>query len=438
MKNRTVAFTAENRLCTSCGVCAAACPKACIAFHMEGGMYVPQIDEGRCVQCGICAKVCPGLGFSFGDQAISALDAARGSWLAAYNAWSKDPTLRHVSASGGVVSALITAMLTQKRYDVAFCVDTYDYSKQLCIVPVQAADVQGGLEKSSVPKSRYLPVSHEKVIAYIKANQEKRVICVGTPCALRGIQAVLKQLSFDREKCLMIGLFCDSVFGYHVYSHYQRAYCGQRALVGLHFKNKESGGWPGNMKLLFGDGSSMYLDKSYRTDAKAYFMPERCMYCIDKLNVSADISLGDNYTKSNSSPLGSNSVIIRTKRGKVAWEAAKDAIEAYPVDMKEIEQAQYLSSRMNHLHFAALKERELKRRTGEVVMLNGTVTRTEDERSYEQAWRARLLELRIGLKYGDQPDKFEKQKKQVRAFTGGKGILGFSRRVYYAVKRRIM
>lgn len=77
------------------------------------------------------------------------------------------------------------------------------------------------------------------------------------------------------------------------------------------------------MKFIFTDGTVAYQDKAERVKIKNYFMPERCLYCIDKLNVYADISVGDNYTQQDSSLLGSNSVIIRTNIGMTVWESVK-------------------------------------------------------------------------------------------------------------------
>ena len=65
-------------------------------------------------------------------------------------------------------------------------------------------------------------------------------------------------------------------------------------------------------------------------------MPECCLYCIDKLNVNADISVGDNFTDIESSELGSNSVIIRTAKGQKAWELAKDNLINVRIPIEKI------------------------------------------------------------------------------------------------------
>ena len=141
-----------------------------------------------------------------------------------------------------------------------------------------------------------------------------------------GLQAVVKKLKLSTEQYLFIGLFCDQVFNYNVLSYFEDRYSPDAVLEEMHFKNKESGGWPGDMKLFPENGEAFYIPLAERAKAKAYFMPERCLYCVDKLNVCADISVGDNYTGRDESPLGSNSVIIRTKAGAQAWQSAKEQL----------------------------------------------------------------------------------------------------------------
>ena len=149
----------------------------------------------------------------------------------------------------------------------------------------------------------------------MKENREKKLILVGSSCAIRGLQTAIKKLNLDREQYLFIGLFCDKIFNYNVLSYFEDTYAGGLRLKALHFKNKESGGWPGDMKFFPENGSCFYVPLEERVKAKAYFIPERCLYCVDKLNACADISLGDNYTGQDDSALGSNSVIVRTEVG---------------------------------------------------------------------------------------------------------------------------
>ena len=397
---KTVATTVEMGLCCSCGVCKGVCPKNCIEFRREDGLFLPVIDQAACVGCGLCAVVCPGLGHPY-EPKETAEDTITGDFLECVNAWSRDEKIRHVSASGGVISTLIPELLRQGRYDGAFCLDSYDYRSQLK-TRLYTPDEADYWADSKAPKSRYLPVSQEETVRYIRKHPDTRLIIVGTSCALRGIVAAIRKLSRNRENYLLIGLFCDKVFNYNVLSWFSDSFCPGKELEQLHFKNKESGGWPGDMKFYPEKGESFYVPLHKRARMKGYFMPKRCLYCVDKLNVVADISLGDNYTETASSPLGSNSVMLRTRRGQDAWEAAADLLETVPVGIVEIQKAQGLSARLQNLYYGDL--------TG--LELNPGVPREQPAEQLKKARALELRRLRCGAVYDRDTTALHKQLKQ--------------------------
>lgn len=432
MKQNTVELTAELGLCSSCGMCKNICPVNSISWIRIKGMFYPKVDKVKCVECGACKKICPGLVHSYGSDQINAEEAATGKFIMSYNAWSRNPETRHISASGGVVSTLVETLLLSGIYDVAFCVDTYLYDDQIKTRDITSKDIESGWLNSDFPKSRYLSVSHENAVAYIKANREKKVIFIGTSCAVRGFLNVIEHLNLDRKQYLIIGLFCDKVFNYNIYEYFhQEKYCQGKQLKGLHFKNKESGGWPGNMKLMFTDGTSTYLDKKERGNAKEYFMPERCLYCIDKLNAMADISLGDNYTKTNSSELGSNSIIVRTEQGMNALKEAGGNIELHDVDIEDIKKAQYLEGRLNNFYFGILKGQNID------ICLNEGIKVESNANDYERAWKNQLRMLRAGEAYHEDKRELQKQITITEKKSNPRYIGNILERGKYFIKRKM-
>ncbi len=406
MAKHTVNFTVEHGLCISCGVCKGICPKDCIRWEWHQGMYVPKINPETCIECGICGQVCPGIKMEF-TPAETVEESMIGNALECYNAWSKDQEKRHCSASGGVLSTLIPILLDKGCYDGVFCLDSYDYREQLRSRYKTSQDFSDNWSANKTPKSRYLPVSHEEAVAYIRRHPKSKMIFIGTSCAIHGLSNVIEQLRRDREQYLLIGLFCDKVFSYNVISYYQQEkFCGERELTELHFKNKESGGWPGNMKFHFSDGSSRYHGSENRAGMKQYFMPERCLYCIDKLNIKADISIGDNYTGINESPLGSNSVILRTKQGLAAWLAADGQIEAHAISIEDIGKAQALSWRAENMQYALCKQRQVPG-----VGLNTGIS-VEENPVVMAKYNQMLLRLTAGKVYPDNPAELTKQIKK--------------------------
>lgn len=400
MRQGTVEYTRESGLCCGCGVCKGICPKSCISWVRENGLYVPQINKTHCINCGICLSVCPGFTHKY-EQAETVEKAVTGTVLLCCNAWSKDVLMRHVGASGGVVMTMIEELLSAGCYDGVFCLDSYDYKDILKTRLYIPEDVRNNLHRSNSPKSRYLPVSHENALEYMKNHREMRLIIVGTSCAIRGLQSAVKVLNLKREQYLFVGLFCDQVFNYNVVSFFQDTYANGKTIRQLHFKNKESGGWPGDMKVFPEAGDPFYISKAERMKAKPWFMPERCLYCVDKLNVCADISLGDNYTEKDSSSLGSNSVIIRTESGMEAWRAVSHRLVAREVDVQDIQKAQYLQGRLNNLHYANLKRLQLS----DVTNLNDGMAEQVDSREFIAVWKAKRKQLEAGGAYDRNPIK---------------------------------
>lgn len=427
--------TTDWNLCCGCGVCVGICPKQCIAWERENGMYQPRIETAKCVSCGLCAKVCPGLGHKYAKN--EAKTAVIGTVLHTHNAWSRDDDLRFVSASGGVVSTMTRELLLKRQYDTAFVVGDYCCDRQLCTQPVTAVDLEHAAQ-TKFPKSRYLPVSHENAVRYIRKNREKKVIFVGTSCAIRALCAAIEQLRLPREQYLMIGLFCDSVFAYSALNFFSsEAFCGTKKLTELHFKNKESGGWPGNMKFFFSDGSTAYQNKREREKAKEYFMPERCLYCIDKLNISADISVGDNYTGVDSSERGSNSVLIRTERGSAAWNCVQERLELREITVEQIAKAQALDWRLNRLMYAKIREKEINRSKETSIMLNAGVQTERNIKTYDASRKILLKKLKIGEQYAENQDKMQKKKEKLeKRLTRSEKRLTLHR-IYRDIKRKI-
>ena len=435
MKPFTIALTVSENLCTGCGVCVSMCPKNCITWVPEKGMYAPVIDQSTCIRCGLCARVCPGLGMSY--ESADPISAVTGTILESVNAWSKDSALRQSSASGGVVSTLVHTLLKQRAYDGAFVVNSYTYNHPLTTELITAETSPENWAKSSIPKSRYLPVSHEKAVSYIKSHPHKRLIIIATSCATRALQKALAQLNRPRDQYLFIGLFCDKVFRYSIWDYFGANFAEGKDLAALHFKNKESGGWPGNMKLHFEDGSFSYVNQKERTDMKALFMPERCLYCLDKLNVCADISIGDNFTDTATSPLGSNTVLIRTPQGQTAWTHCSPFLEYVPVSLSAVQDAQYIAGRINNLYFAELKSRDMKKRTGYRPELNSGIRLEADPKEYRPAWKSALSTLRVGSVYKANPEALVKHRKKEAKRKKSHGLYALFLRIYHALLRRI-
>lgn len=343
-KTQNIDRTTEDGLCTSCGICAAVCPVSCIRFERRNETYLPVIDHDKCIRCGKCLRICPGYSYTY--------DTRMEIEPVCFSAQAKDKKLLKHASSGGLVTAMVRKLLRDGQYHTAFLVLDYDYENQLETKPFYGED---RLQRTQ--QSRYLPVSQERAVRYILDNPSEKVIFVGTGCAVHGLCNALKEAGSSRENILILGLFCDQTMTYSIYEYLKRFKPWNSPVKALHFRDKRAGGWPGNIRMEFQNGTHVHLPANERMMVKEFCKQKRCLYCMDKLNVEADLSVGDNYTKKDDSAEGSSSLIIRTASGQKAWEYCQEEFFVFRAEYQDIVSSQHLekkleNQRMNNLVFA--------------------------------------------------------------------------------------
>ncbi len=376
----TILKTVNDNLCISCGICAANCPANCITMERKGSQYLPQVNLNECVKCGVCRKVCPSSKFYEYDGKLKIEDYLLGEYKAIYCAKTKDKKVLRQATSGGAITQIILNLLEHGEYDSAFLLSGYG-----CDELLETRRFVKGDDFNSTFKSRYLTVSHENSIKYLIKHPDEKVILVATGCVVRGILNTIKHRKLNRDNYLIIGLFCDKTMHYGVVDYFSSHEINkERELKDLYFRTKDVNGWPGDVRLVYKDGSYQDLPAKERMKLKNYFMPERCLYCQDKLNLNCDIAVGDNYIKANSDADGVSSVIVRTERGRRLWEMyCKDTFSWHCDSASELSKAQLLSAKKLNHEFAQLR--------GLCPKANGGIST-----GTKKAFKAALNKIQIG------------------------------------------
>lgn len=354
----TVKNVVESNLCISCGACYSACPKSCIAFVREKGLYIPKINDSLCVKCGLCKKVCPGKGVIYTNCENNLVNSLTGPIKDCVSVRTKNDELYNLSASGGMITTLIKVLLQNDSYESAFLVDTYNYSEQ-----VMSREYTKNQDLKKTPKSRYIPVSQAEAFAAMKKYPNKKIILVGTSCFVHAVSNYIKTFNLNRDNYLVIGLFCEKTMNYNVFDYFQffsdKKSKEKKKMKELYFRSKEVNGWPGDVQIKYIDGSETHYSNSERMDVKDYFMPERCMYCLDKLNLYSDIAVGDDYTHGYTGE-GRSSVIIRTTVGKVAFMEAVKYFDIRQQSIDDISKAQKLNGKIINYHFGKISGKDIE------------------------------------------------------------------------------
>lgn len=315
MRQKNVTETRKLGMCVSCEICRASCPSSAISMEFERGQFVPLVDMEACTDCGLCLSLCPGLNVDLNNS--GSYKELVGPYMEAYTAHTKSDDVRETSTSGGIVTTLVSELLKNKEFDAAFLLPFDSFAG----IPARLEPCSDPQDLIRAAKSKYIPASAYNVIKALEEDHEKKYIIVGTPCLFQGIKQFLKKKNISEDNLLFIGLFCDKTLNFNIYDYYEKIFGkGNEKLTHLDFRNKDPNGWPGDSKLFFDSGRTLTVDRKVRQELKDYFQLKRCLFCPDKLNKSADISVGDCYIKREAGNLGKSSVIIRTEKGKEIFD----------------------------------------------------------------------------------------------------------------------
>ena len=302
----------EPHLCTRCGCCAAVCPEACIILdthvHAERG-------EG-CTRCGLCEQICPGHGIDLEASGATLFDKTHyhkgiGHFIGTYTAYSTEERIRKAGTAGGVVTAVLEALMEDGTIDGALVV-TFDPHHPWTTRYVLATSTKE-IEQSAQTKYQLTPIDFP-----LHKIPQQKIAVVGVPCLIHGMRDI-QETSLGKKVTLLMGLFC------WVHMEREATHFLLRKL-GVDEESVESvkyrhGDYLGGFAVRDVSGNVTFLEKECYNLLPLVFAPERCVFCADFTNELADISFGD--AKSLQSQRGHTFVITRSQRGEKAMRTCE-------------------------------------------------------------------------------------------------------------------
>lgn len=188
--------TGEKTECFGCEACQQICPKHAITMQEDKeGFRYPVIDQSLCICCNLCRKTCP----------YAVIPEKHKNKKYVFGGYSKSPTTRFESTSGGAFSAVVEA----------FCDENYVIfgaeAKGLLVFHSSITDKR---ELWKHRKSKYsqsiIGGSNKKVKDLLAEG--KKVLFSGTPCQIAGLYAYLTAVNFHSiEKLLTVEVVCEGV-----------------------------------------------------------------------------------------------------------------------------------------------------------------------------------------------------------------------------------
>lgn len=329
--------TIKADLCTGCGICEGACPTGAISTIVKKGNFRPKINAKKCINCGRCVKACPGLGVDLVGLANKyQSDTANynkmvGRYEKCFTGYSNDYEVRYHSASGGMVSQFLIWLLENGKIDGAI-VTKFDHDNPLLVKTFIATTRE---EIISARSSKYAPVTLNRVAQDIKAASGSRYVVVGLPCHIQGMRKLMEIDKNLRDKVIgLFGIYCSCGRTFYLteyvfkergiqknkitYFQYRDEGCLGKMVVKVPQKEANT------IRVKLHNSESVLYKKdvvykehfqSYYHPLRSFFIPRRCLFCIDHYAELADVCFGDIHIKPYSDDkVGVNSIIVKNKR----------------------------------------------------------------------------------------------------------------------------
>lgn len=295
-------------LCCSCGLCAGVCPADALTMQIqENGDLAPTCAEDKCLEeCGLCLRVCP---FEsgvynprelnerlYGEQLneASKYDPDIGWFLDSFVGYRKDPDLRRLSASGGLLTWCLEELLTKgavsKVATVRFAPGREGYFEFFSASSISELREAAG--------SVYQPVSLSVLINEILESKGETWAVVGVPCLCSAVQRA-KPILKDKVK-FVFGLACG-MYQNIFYTDLLLAESGidKKKVASISYRIKNDKGPANNYGFQATDIDGKvgklipYKGLPYFLGKNAFFRQNACNFCMDVFAEAADACFMD-------------------------------------------------------------------------------------------------------------------------------------------------
>lgn len=315
-KNLLVSEILSRDACVGCGVCPFVCPYQALSLMFDNfkGRYTVHFNDLLCSECNLCFKICPTRDFIYEDVDLQRISKKIHD---CYIGFSGNPNVRFHGSSGGLVTHLITHLLSKKVVDAAVVVRS---SRKNPIVP-EVTIAHDPMEVFESMGSKYAPVPLGLALKNMVQSRQKFVI-VGLPCHIRAFRKVENLLGLKNKIVLYMGLFCNRApVLLATRMLIARLGINEKDVTEIRYRGT---GWPGYFKVRTKKGNEVLLPSSKAWDFLSIelFAQKGCLMCSDPLNTQADVSFGDPWLKDLmlKEKEGATLAIVFTEKGRQLLE----------------------------------------------------------------------------------------------------------------------
>lgn len=217
-------------------------------------------------------------------------------------------------------------MVVGKKYIDGAVVTKFDSKEKLLVNTFVATTKEEIIQARS---SKYAPVSLNHVISDIKQRKGKYVI-VGLPCHIQSFRKYEQMDSvFKNMIFAYFGLYCSYGRTFDLTSYVLKK--RNVSLENLNYFAYRDEGCLGSM-IVKGESTTKHTPvnikekfEHYYLPLRAFFVPRRCLLCVDHFSELADVSFGDIHIPPYiNDEIGVNSVVVRNEKLLSLIKMARD------------------------------------------------------------------------------------------------------------------
>jgi coenzyme F420 hydrogenase subunit beta len=361
MKSSVIANVVEHDLCIGCGLCAALCPQDVLAMEWNRyGEYNPVEMTPCTTECGFCLKVCPFATSgenedTIGERLYGAVPGIQhrsetGYYLTSYVGYSEKH--RPTSASGGMATWLLEALLTEGVVDHVICVAPTGDPERLFAFRVfdTPEEVRTGAG------SAYYPVEMSEVIRQV-LEVPGRYAVTGLPCFIKAIRLAQQRNKKLRERIVVtVGLTCGQLKSRH-FTDYVAALAGvQGEVTAVRYRGKSPDRPASNFYFSFttadGEERKIFWNEGISEAwTNRWFTPRACSYCDDVFAECADVTCMDAWLPEYSrDSRGTSLLLVRSPAVREVLERGQGiSLDPIPVERVIQSQAGVVAIKRQHL-----------------------------------------------------------------------------------------
>jgi len=361
MKSQVSAKVVSANLCTGCGLCAALCPEVVLVMQWNRyGEYNPVAVSPCTTECGLCLKVCPFADSgenedTIGERLYGAVPGIQhrsetGYYLTSYVGYSEKH--RPTSASGGMATWLLEALLAERIVDHVICVaPTGDPEKLFAFQVFDTAE-----EVRTGAGSAYYPVEMSGVIRQV-LEVPGRYAVTGLPCFLKAVRLAQQRNKKLRERIVVtVGLVCGQLKSRHFTDYIATLARVRGEVVGVRYRGKSPDQPASNYHYVFtaadGEEQRIFWNEGISEAwTNRWFTPRACSYCDDVFAECADVTCMDAWLPEYSrDSRGTSLVLVRSPAVREVLERGQGiSLDSIPVERVIQSQAGVVAIKRQHL-----------------------------------------------------------------------------------------